>query len=146
LTRFTISDSAAVSLAFLAIGARWGQAADAGGAPLDTALALTVDMLLPGGSLFLLRECFFRWKGYDGLGLGDVKLALAGGAVAGAVGFCWALFAASALALAFTGLKAVWCRPISGHERIAFGAALAPAVWTVWVMEQWPLLIPAGSL
>ena len=146
LLHFTISDSAVMSIVFLAIGARWGQFAEAGGAPLNATFVITADLLLPGAFMFLIRECFFRLKGYDGLGLGDVKLALAGGALAGAVGFCWALFAASALSLAFVAARAALVGPLSAQDKLAFGAALAPAVWTVWVMEQWPLLTSASGL
>ncbi len=33
-----------------------------------------------GGVFLAVRELFFRLRGIDGLGLGDVKLAAAGGA------------------------------------------------------------------
>ena len=140
LKTFTIPNLAVVALVLLAAGFRWSEAA-AQGEPLTSAcLALLVDAVLPGLMLFGFREFYYRRKGIDGLGFGDVKLAAGGGALVGSVGFFWALFGASAGALAVVTARMGLGRRPSKGDKIAFGAALAPAILAVWVCEQWPAL------
>lgn len=145
LKYFTISDAAILSIAGLAAAYRFAWDVSVGVASSDTSLLLVMDLVLPGGFMLLLREIYFRRKGHDGLGLGDVKLSLAGGMLAGATGFFWALFLASLAALGYAAWRMVQKRPLRGHDKIAFGAALAPALWLVWALEQWPLQLPPGQ-
>jgi leader peptidase (prepilin peptidase)/N-methyltransferase len=77
-----------------------------------------------------------RWRGRDGLGLGDIKLA----AVAGAwLGFA-TIFAVIELA-ALSALGAyiingyVRKRPLKATEFLPFGLFLAPAIWIGWLIE-----------
>jgi leader peptidase (prepilin peptidase) / N-methyltransferase len=77
-----------------------------------------------------------RWRGRDGLGLGDIKLA----AVAGAwLGFA-TIFAVIELA-ALSALGAyivngyVRKRPLKATEFLPFGLFLAPAIWVGWLIE-----------
>jgi leader peptidase (prepilin peptidase)/N-methyltransferase len=77
-----------------------------------------------------------RWRGRDGLGLGDIKLA----AVAGAwLGFA-TIFAAIELA-ALSALGAYFVnatvrkRPLKATEFLPFGLFLAPAIWIGWLIE-----------
>ena len=148
LKAFTISDAAVLSVAVLAGAYRWSAAAWSGEPGLATGLAIVVDAGLPGGALLLFREIYYRSRGFDGLGLGDVKLAAAGGLLVGAVGFSWALFAASALGLGIVAISRLLARakwlvtPLSGSDRLAFGAILAPALWGVWITQQMPILLP----
>src|SRR6185295_6717201 len=84
-----------------------------------------------GGAVFwLVREVYWRLRRREGLGLGDVKLAAAGGAWVG-----WEhladvvlLSAAAALSLA-VALAALRGGRLSGAERLPFGAFLAPSIW-----------------
>lgn len=138
LTDFTIPDAATLALA--AVGAAW-RLSEGGAAgeilALDLAL-IALDGLLCGGALLLLREAFYRSRGYDGIGLGDVKLAAAGGLLVGTGGFAWTLLSASLIGIVvLTGRRS---RPeIVGapHEataqKLAFGAVLAPALWLAWL-------------
>lgn len=148
LKTFTISDSAILTIAILAVAYRWSAATPSGDSVLETSLATGVDAILPGGMLLLFREVYYRRKGFDGLGLGDVKLAAAGGLLVGAAGFSWALFAASLLALAFVAAGRLLAKgdhsgaPLASSDKLAFGALLAPALWTVWIAQQAPLLLP----
>ena len=140
LATFTISDAALLAVAALALAFRWSIAAAAGEAPWHALAAIALDVGLCGGMLLVFREAYYRLKGVDGLGLGDVKLAAAGALLVGGVGFSWALFAASLAGLAAVGVARL-LRP--GHpqaDRLAFGAVLAPAVWAVWLIEQAPRL------
>jgi leader peptidase (prepilin peptidase)/N-methyltransferase len=97
-----------------------------------------IGSLLGGAALWLVREAYWRWRGHEGLGLGDVKLAAAGGAWIG-----WEhladmvlLAAAGALSLALA-LAVVRRGRLSGGERIPFGTFLAPSIWVVWGLQAW---------
>jgi len=77
-----------------------------------------------------------HWRGRDGLGLGDIKLA----AVAGAwLGFA-TIFAVIELA-ALSALGAYFInarlrkRPLKATEFLPFGLFLAPAIWVGWLIE-----------
>ena len=77
-----------------------------------------------------------RWRGRDGLGLGDIKLAAVAGAWLG-----WAtIFAVIELA-ALSALGAYLVngyfrkRPLKATEFLAFGTFLAPAIWVGWLIE-----------
>lgn len=143
----TISDAALLALAGMAVAIRWNEAASVG-EPVSSFLAtIAVDALLPGGLLLLFREVYYRRRGVDGLGFGDVKLAAAGGLLVGTGAFAWALFAASALALACVAA----CRlllpgaTLALADRLAFGAFLAPATIAVWLVQQLPPLLAAAA-
>ena len=141
LSTFTISDAALLAVAALAFAFRWSSAAADGEARWHALAAIALDIGLCGGMLLLFREAYYRLKGVDGLGLGDVKLAAVGALLVGGVGFSWALFAAS-LAGMMAIAAARLLRP--GHpraDRLAFGALLAPALWAVWLIEQAPRLM-----
>ncbi|MGA0532419.1 prepilin peptidase [Hansschlegelia sp. KR7-227] len=120
---FVIPDGAAVALAALAFAARLS----ADGYSIDAALSAAADGALCGGALWIVREAYFRLRGHDGLGFGDVKLAAAAGVLVGAYGFALALLAASLAGLGVAALRAR--RP---GERLPLGALLAPAVLAVW--------------
>ena len=77
-----------------------------------------------------------RWRGRDGLGLGDVKLA----AVAGV----WLSFVTIFVAIEFAALSALGAYFVSGYLRnrppsatalLPFGLFLAPAIWIGWLVE-----------
>jgi leader peptidase (prepilin peptidase)/N-methyltransferase len=77
-----------------------------------------------------------RWRGRDGLGLGDIKLAAVAGAWLG-----WAtIFAVIELAtLSALGAYLVngylRKRPLKATEFLPFGLFLAPAIWIGWLIE-----------
>lgn len=99
-------------------------------------LGAFVSAALCGGAFLAVREGFFRLRGIDGLGLGDVKLAAAGGAWLGTQGFAFAVLAATAGAVAFVLLRAMRGAGWSASQRIAFGAFLAPAIWLAWLGQH----------
>jgi leader peptidase (prepilin peptidase)/N-methyltransferase len=77
-----------------------------------------------------------RWRGRDGLGLGDVKLA----AVAGV----WLNFVTIFVAIELAALSALGAYLVSGYLRnrppsatalLPFGLFLAPAIWIGWLVE-----------
>ena len=91
------------------------------------------------GLLFLaLRELYAWWRGREGLGLGDVKLA----GVAGV----WLDWPAMPIAIEIAALGAL-ALYVAGHvrgrrrihaaTRLPFGLFLAPAIWLAWLTQFW---------
>jgi leader peptidase (prepilin peptidase) / N-methyltransferase len=86
---------------------------------------------------FLALMAGYRWwRGRDGLGLGDVKLA----AVAGAWLSVVTVFAAVELATlsaigAYLLAAAIRRRPLKATAMLPFGLFLAPAIWLGWLAE-----------
>jgi leader peptidase (prepilin peptidase) / N-methyltransferase len=94
--------------------------------------------VLAGGSFYALRAAWLRLRGFEGLGLGDVKLAAAAGAWLGP-----ALLAPACLAAALAGLAAVGVmallpgKRVEMQDHIPFGSFIAPVVLLFWC---WRLL------
>lgn len=144
----TIPDDAIVALAVLGAGFRLADDASIGEPLAGAALAMALDVVLCGGLLLVVREVFFRRRGYEGLGFGDVKLAAAGGALAGTSGFAWALLAASLAGIAvalFRGTRSFRVGAAGSAEKLPFGALLAPALWVAWLIEQTPRMSGVGG-
>ncbi|MFC3692454.1 prepilin peptidase [Chenggangzhangella methanolivorans] len=120
---FTIPDGANFALGALALGVRF--ASD--GFSSETALLALGSGALCGAALWGVREIYYRLRGHDGLGFGDVKLAAAAGVLVGPAGFALALFAAS-----LAGLAVALALRSSAEARLPLGALLAPAVLAVW--------------
>jgi leader peptidase (prepilin peptidase) / N-methyltransferase len=83
-----------------------------------------------------LMIAYRRWRGRDGLGLGDVKLA----AVAGV----WLNFVTIFAVIELAALSALGAYVVSGYLRkrplkaaalLPFGLFLAPAIWIGWLVE-----------
>lgn len=105
--------------------------------PGDWMAGLTESLLgavIAGGSFYLLRAMWFRLRGVDGLGLGDVKLAAVAGAWLGP-----ALLASACLAAALAGLAGVLVaalrpgRKLAMTDEIPFGSFIAPVILAFWV-------------
>lgn len=90
--------------------------------------------VIAGGSFYLLRAFWFRLRGFEGLGLGDVKLAAVAGAWLGP-----ALLAPACLAAALAGLGGVALmalrpgRRMDLRDEIPFGSFIAPVILGFWV-------------
>ncbi|GLR85435.1 prepilin peptidase [Bradyrhizobium iriomotense] len=88
---------------------------------------------------FLLLLLLYRhWRGRDGLGLGDVKLA----AVAGA----WLEFTTVVVVIELAALSAIAAyavnaalqkKPLRTTAYLPFGLFLAPAIWIGWLGQAW---------
>ncbi|HEV7877740.1 A24 family peptidase [Bradyrhizobium sp.] len=122
--------AAALALALLRAGSLGPDAdwAGAGWAALRAA-AISVPLLA-------LMMVYRRWRGRDGLGLGDIKLAAVAGAWLG-----WTtVFAVMELAtLSALGAYVVNAylrkRPMKATAFLPFGLFLAPAIWIGWLIE-----------
>jgi leader peptidase (prepilin peptidase)/N-methyltransferase len=88
--------------------------------------------------LLLLMLLYRRWRGWDGLGLGDIKLAAVGGA--------WLDFTAMAAVIELAGLSAIAAyaanaalrrKPMRATAFLPFGLFLAPAIWIGWLLRAW---------
>lgn len=86
-----------------------------------------------GAGLLAVPAVIYRaWRGRDGLGWGDVKLAAASGAWLG-----WRAMPNLILASALLGILAVllrrWRLRTPLGDTIPFGPALAAATWSLWL-------------
>ena len=85
---------------------------------------------------FALRYAYAKWRGRQGLGLGDVKLAFVAGAW-----LDWLTIPLAVQLAAFAALSGyllrqlVFGQSISVTNRMPFGLFLAPAIWVCWVLE-----------
>jgi leader peptidase (prepilin peptidase) / N-methyltransferase len=87
--------------------------------------------------LLCLRELYRRVRGRDGLGLGDVKLAAAGGMWLDWLSMPLVIEIAALSALSFYLVRQL----LSGQRveiaaRLPFGLFLAPAIWVAWLLES----------
>jgi leader peptidase (prepilin peptidase)/N-methyltransferase len=83
-----------------------------------------------------VRAAYHRWRGREGLGLGDVKLAGVAGAWLGWDMMPVAVEIAAVVALAVYALnQLVDGAPIRATGRLPFGLFLAPAIWLCWLLE-----------
>lgn len=127
--RFIIPD--VLSLPVIPVGLAYAWATDE--APPANLLDHLLAMIVGGLALYLIREAYFRYRAREGLGLGDVKLAMAAGAWVGLSGLGPVLLLASVSALCWVVLlNARNPAALKGSTPIAFGVFLAPAIWVVW--------------
>jgi leader peptidase (prepilin peptidase)/N-methyltransferase len=89
-----------------------------------------------GGTLWLIRELYFRLRHIEGMGLGDVKMMLMVGAFLGWQMALVTIFVAS-LAGSIVGMVAIWLRGGSLRMELQFGVFLGPAsIVALFVGEQ----------
>ncbi len=129
---FVVPDGAALAFAALALALRLG----VDGVSAEAAAAALAAGALCGGALWAVREAFYRLRGHDGLGFGDVKLAAGCGVLLGASGFALALLAAS--------LAGIAAALVARRTKLPFGALLAPAALLTWAAGLAPLPGPLG--
>jgi len=131
--RYLIPNELTAAAAALALLRAAAIGPDAGAWAVLWAVGRALIIALP---LLALMAGYRAWRGRDGLGLGDVKLA----AVAGAWLDLPALFAAiEVAALAAIGAyllhAAIRRRPLKSTALLPFGTFLAPAIWLGWLAE-----------
>jgi leader peptidase (prepilin peptidase)/N-methyltransferase len=121
---------AAVALALLragSVGPEAGLSAMMWTALRAAAIALPFWALMAG---------YGRWRGRDGLGFGDVKLAAVAGAWLGWITIFAVVELATLAALgAYLAHGYLHRRPLRGSAFLPFGAFLAPAIWIGWLAE-----------
>jgi leader peptidase (prepilin peptidase)/N-methyltransferase len=89
------------------------------------------------GLAFLgLREIYRRWRGREGIGLGDVKLAAVAGAWLDWTLAPVAIEIAALSALAVYGARQLIMRhSLCATARLPFGLFFAPAIWLCWLID-----------
>jgi leader peptidase (prepilin peptidase) / N-methyltransferase len=97
--------------------------------------------IVPALAFLGVRVGYRRWRGREGIGLGDVKLA----AVAG-VWLDWQTIpvaieiAAVAAIGAYLIMHLYFRRTVRPTTRLPFGLFLAPAIWIAWILDTTLLL------
>lgn len=95
--------------------------------------------LVAVAGLLIIRQAYRRLRGFEGLGLGDVKLAAAAAAWTGLEGFSIVLMMACTMALVvLLAMRLVFATNVTRRTALPFGAFLAPAIWLTWTMQQLP--------
>ena len=83
-----------------------------------------------------LRALYFRIRGQQGLGLGDVKLAVVAGVWLDWLTIPIAVEIAALTALAAIGVRTYVLRaPLDTRLKFPFGLFLAPSIWVGWLLE-----------
>jgi leader peptidase (prepilin peptidase) / N-methyltransferase len=90
--------------------------------------------LLLAALFFGFRLLYRAIRGYDGLGLGDVKLAAVAGLWLDWVSAAIAVDIAALSALAFVLIAAARRREITRTTKVPFGLFFAPAIWLSWLI------------
>lgn len=110
---------------------------DVGAEALFWPVARAVVVALP---LLLLMLAYRYWRGRDGLGLGDVKLAAVSGAWLDLATVAAVIELAALLAIgAYVANAALYRRSLRGTAFLPFGLFLAPSIWIGWLGETWYL-------
>jgi len=90
---------------------------------------------LVGLAFGALREAYWRLRKREGMGLGDVKLAVVAGLWLDWMGVAFAVEMAALAALAITGFRLWRGQAITGATAVPFGLYFAPAIWLAWLIE-----------
>src|SRR5262249_11679796 len=106
----------------------------------DAAVAALAAAALRGGSLAMLflglGLASRSWRGREGMGLGDVKLAAVAGAWLDWPTIPIAIEIAALSGLAVYGVRHYWFgRRLEPTTRLPFGLFFAPAIWLGWLLE-----------
>lgn len=89
-----------------------------------------IAVLAIGVILWGLARAYQAWRGFPGLGMGDVKLSMAAAAWIAPEHLALWLLAAATSALAWAVLK-----QRKGREKVPFGCFLAPWIFIFWAFS-----------
>jgi leader peptidase (prepilin peptidase)/N-methyltransferase len=114
---------------------------------LDTMVEAMAAAVLRGGVLALLflglRVAYRGLRGREGIGLGDVKLAVVAGAWLDWLTIPIAVELAALAGIATYLVRRYWLgRALQMHSRLPFGLFFAPAIWFGWLLETTAGLAP----
>ena len=141
--RFIIPDE--LTAAALALGLAYAAVGDPEMWPQTVAWAV-LRGFAPALAFLGVRVGYRRWRGREGIGLGDVKLA----GVAG-VWLDWTTIpvAIEIAALAALGAYLIvhfyFRRTVRPTTRLPFGLFLAPSIWIAWILETTLFLYPSAA-
>lgn len=119
-----------LTLPLIVAGLAYAFVADAGSAGWHALAAIA-----GYGAVAFVAHTYRKWRGFDGLGLGDAKLFAAAGAWLGLEHLPFVMLAASLTALLAVLLEAARSRRLDPRMRLAFGPYLALGLWLGWSMH-----------
>ena len=90
---------------------------------------------LAGLAFAALRAAYEKLRKREGMGLGDVKLAVVAGVWLDWTAIAGAVEVAAVAALAVTALHILRRQPITRATRVPFGLYFAPAIWLAWLVQ-----------
>ena len=132
---FLIPDAVSLPAILAGLAAAGWAGADAG---FDKLASHALAAILAAALFMAIRAFYGWWRGIEGIGLGDVKLAAAAGAWLGLEGLGPALLIACAGALLVVGVQSAARRQaVHGQMAIPFGTFIAPAVALTWLGQLW---------
>jgi leader peptidase (prepilin peptidase) / N-methyltransferase len=100
--------------------------------------------VVPALAFFAVRAGYRWWRGREGIGLGDVKLAAVAGVWLDWLSIPIAIEIAAVAALgAYLIMHFYFRRAVRRTTRLPFGLFLAPAIWIAWILETTLLLYPS---
>lgn len=113
---------------------------DLGAAPEGVAESLAYSAIRGIGfalPFLFVREFYRRVRGRDGMGLGDVKLAAAGGVWLDWFSMPLAIEIAALSAFSFYVVRQLLLgQRFHGVARLPFGLFFAPAIWVAWLFQS----------
>lgn len=101
-----------------------------------TPIAAALGALFGGASMGMIAQGYRTMRGFDGLGMGDIKFVGAAGFWIGWEGIPLMLLFASLTALAFVGCLLVLNRAINRRTRIPFGPFLGGGTLFTWLLQK----------
>jgi leader peptidase (prepilin peptidase) / N-methyltransferase len=100
------------------------------------ALGAGCEGIIIGVIVWLLRQLYFMFRKFQGLGLGDVKLLAASGIWIGIAGVPLQLLVASLTALAAAGVMQLTGRSMTRQTTVPFGPFLALGLLVTLALQQ----------
>jgi leader peptidase (prepilin peptidase) / N-methyltransferase len=100
------------------------------------ALSAGCEGIIIGVIVWLLRQLYFMFRKFQGLGLGDVKLLAASGVWIGIAGVPLQLLVASLTALAAAGVVQLTGRSMTPQTAMPFGPFLALGLLVTLALQQ----------
>ncbi len=101
--------------------------------------------VVPALAFLGVRAGYRRWRGREGIGLGDVKLAGVAGVWLDWLTIPIAIEIAAVAALgAYLIMHFYFRRIVRPTTRLPFGLFLAPAIWIAWILDATLLLYPSA--
>jgi prepilin signal peptidase PulO-like enzyme (type II secretory pathway) len=104
-------------------------------APFPDPYASLLGIAAGGSAMLALKLAYHRWRGRDGLGLGDVKLVAAAGAWVGWQGMAPVLLISSLSALVHVSVRLAGSTRFDAHGRIPFAPFIGVGLLAVWTCQ-----------
>ena len=104
-------------------------------------IGATLGAIIGYASLAGLAWAYKKFRGRDGIGMGDAKLLAAGGAWCGAYALPWIVAIGAGSTLIFVAILALLGRDVSGKTALPFGPGLALGIFIAYLISQFPFAL-----